>query len=131
MGGLDVSASPAPFGYVPAAIFVPPFSQPGNCDDGGLILNIPPFTYNGASYSSVIWSVNGTIEAGTASGLATSFFNRDMPNAALPNNLIAPFWRDLNLCAGGNWYAVVLAAGPAAWTVLEWENVPPGTKALV
>ncbi len=125
LGEISVSPSPAPFGYFSLGAFgVIPFDLPGNCDDGAWSLNVPTFTYNGASYSSVIWSVNGTIEAGTASGLATSFANQDLPDATPPNNVLAPFWRDLNLCNGGNWYVASLSAGSSAWTIYEWENTP-------
>ena len=124
-GGLDVSASPSPFGYFSlAGLGVPPFGCPSNCDDGGFGLGVPSFTFNGVSHTSVIWSVNGTLEAGTSSGQAASAFNRDMPNATLPDNLIAPYWRDLNLGAGGQWYIANLTAGPFGWTVYEWEAVP-------
>jgi hypothetical protein len=107
-------------------LVVPSFGCPSNCDDGAFILNIPTFTYNGASYSQVIWSVNGTIEAGISSLLAASANNRSMPDAAPPNNLIAPFWTDLNLGAGGDWRVAVLNAGPRQFTVYEWDNVPAG-----
>lgn len=123
-GALEVSASPAPFGYFAASIFVPPFSLPGNCDDGAFALNVEPFTYNGETYSQVIWSVNGTLEAGLQSGVASSFANQQLPDSSPPNNILAPFWRDLNLCAGGNWFVVTLNAGPFQWTVYEWQDVP-------
>jgi subtilisin family serine protease len=122
---LDVVASSPPFGFFPlASLGVTPFGCPSNCDDGGFILNVPAFTYLGDTYSSVIWSVNGTVEVGTASGLATSFANQNFPNPSLPNNLLAPWWTDLNLGAGGNWYVGVLGAGPNQYTVYEWANVP-------
>jgi len=123
-GNLAVVPSLAPFGYVPLSLFVPPFALPGNCDDGAFGLTVPAFTFNETTYTSVIWSVNGTLEAGTASGVATSFANQNLPDAAPPNNLIAPFWRDLNLCAGGNWYVANLSAGPNTYTVYEWTDVP-------
>jgi uncharacterized repeat protein (TIGR01451 family) len=127
-GGLSVGASPAPFGYFSLAAFgVAPFGCPSNCDDGAWLVNVPAFTYNGQTYSSVIWSVNGTLEAGTASGLATSFANQNFPDPTPPNNLIAPFWTDLNMGEDGDgaeWYVAVLNAGPDQFTVYEWENVP-------
>ncbi|ARD44861.1 S8 family serine peptidase [Colwellia sp. PAMC 21821] len=125
VGGLELQQSPAPFGYFSLASFgVAPFGCPANCDDGAFILNIPLFDYNGQSYSSVIWSVNGTIEVGTASGAAASATSQSLPNASAPNNILAPFWADLNIGAGGNWYVAVLDAGPQQFTVYEWENVP-------
>jgi len=124
-GGLQVTASPAPFGYFSLGAFgVAPFALPSNPDDGAFILNIPEFTYNNQQYSQVIWSINGAIEAGTNSGLALSAGNREMPDPAAPNNLIAPFWTDLNLTSSGNWYVAVLNAGPRQFTVYEWENAP-------
>jgi uncharacterized repeat protein (TIGR01451 family) len=124
VGTLDVIASPSPFGYVPLGAFFAPFGLPSNCDDGALIVNVPSFTYNGASYAQVIWSVNGTLEAGTASGQATSFANQNLPDPTPPNNLLAPFWRDLDLCAGGNWYVGTLTDGVGTWLIFEWEDVP-------
>ncbi|MBS3796745.1 S8 family serine peptidase [Pseudoalteromonas sp. BDTF-M6] len=126
--GLAVNASPAPFGYVSlASLGVNPFGCPGNCDDGGTILNVPSFTYNGEQYSSVIWSVNGTLEAGISSMLATSASNTNMPSSAVPNNLLAPLWMDLNMGVNGDgaeWRVAVLSAGPDQYTVYEWDNVP-------
>lgn len=124
-GGIAASLVPGGLlGYVPLAQFGPPVAFPANCDDGGSIYNIPTFTYNGANYSQVIWSVNGTIEAGTASGVASSFANQDLPDPAAPNNIMAPFWRDLNGCAGGSWNVAVLSLGPYQWTVFEWTDIP-------
>jgi hypothetical protein len=120
-----MTASPAPFGYFPlASLGVSPFPCPSNCDDGAFALNVPSFVYNGQSYSQVIWSVNGTLEAGLASGVASSFANQNLPDPTVPNNVIAPFWTDLNLGAGGNWYVAVLNAGPTQFTVYEWKDVP-------
>jgi hypothetical protein len=76
------------------------------------------------TYSQIIWSVNGTVEVGSASGLATSFANQNLPDPTTPNNILAPYWRDLNGCAGGSWSIGVLAGGGGQWLVLEWKNIP-------
>ncbi|MDX1507499.1 MAG: S8 family serine peptidase, partial [Woeseiaceae bacterium] len=123
-GGLTIGPGGPPFGYVPLSIFTGPIGLPGNCDDGGLIFNVPQYNYNGQTYSQVIWSMNGTIEAGTASGVASSFANQNLPDPTPPNNIIAPFWRDLNPCAGGALRIAVLGAGGRQWTVYEWTDVP-------
>ncbi len=129
-GMLDVSsfglsASPSPFGFFPlASIGVTPFACPSNCDDGGFILNVPSFVYKGQSYNQVIWSVNGTVEAGTSSGLAAGGSNQELPSPTPPNNLMAPLWADLNLGAGGNWYVASLSSGPNSYLVYEWNDVP-------
>ena len=127
VGGLVVEASPAPLGFFSIAGLVAPFGCPSNCDDGAFAVNVPAFTYNGQTYSSVIWSVNGTLEAGTASGLAAGGGNRNMPDPAMPNNLIAPFWTDLDMGANGDgaeWYIGVFNLGPDQFTIYEWNNIP-------
>ena len=124
-GGLSVATSlTSPAGYLPLSLFVAPFGFPGNCDDGAFLLNVPSFDFDGVTHGQVIWSVNGTVEAGSASGVASSFANQNLPDPTLPNNILAPFWRDLNGCAGGNLYAAVLSGGGGQWLVLEWENIP-------
>ena len=125
---LLLSASPSPFGYFSLGAFgVAPFGCPSNCDDGAIVLNVPGFTYNGQAYSQVIWSVNGTLEAGSASGVGTSFANQNLPSPIPPNNILAPNWTDLNMGADGDgaeWYVAVLSAGPDQYTVYEWDNIP-------
>jgi uncharacterized repeat protein (TIGR01451 family) len=133
-GGLTVGPGSAPFGYFPLSTFFSPLGCPGNCDDGAFGFNVPAYVFNGQTYTSVIMSVNGTLEAGTASGLASSFNNQNLPDATAPNNILAPFWTDLNMDpdpasgggagGGGNWYMGVLNAGPDQFTIYEWENVP-------
>ncbi|MGI9285797.1 MAG: S8 family serine peptidase, partial [Pseudomonadales bacterium] len=130
VGGLELtnSGAPSPAGFLPLELFgVAPFGCPANCDDGATILNVPSFVYNGQTYSDVIWSVNGTLEAGSVSGLATAAGNQNLPNATPPNNIIAPLWTDLNLGVDGDgaeWYVAVLTDGPDQYTVYEWNNIP-------
>lgn len=128
VGGLFVSPSPSPVGYVPlSSLGVAPFACPSNCDDGAFLLTVPAFTYNGQTYTQVIWSVNGTLQAGTAGSLAASANNQNFPSATLPNNLIAPFWTDLNLGVNGddsNWRVGVFMVGGNQYTIYDWENVP-------
>ena len=126
-GGMDVVPFTSAFGYIPMSIFVPPFGCPSNCDDGAWIVNVNPFNYNGNSYSQVILSVNGTLEAGVASSSAAPPSNSGMPSGTPPNNLLAPFWTDLDLGADGDgaeWYVASLSAGSDNFTVFEWNNVP-------
>jgi uncharacterized repeat protein (TIGR01451 family) len=127
-GGLDVSPSPSLFGYFSLGAFgVAPLSLTcnGDCDDGGYFFNVPAYTFNGQTYTQTLFSVNGTLEAGSASGQFSSFANQNLPDSSEPNNILAPFWRDLNLSAGGNMYIAVLGAGGGTqWTIYEWENVP-------
>jgi len=121
---VDVDAD-ALYGYLPLAAFgVTPTPCPSNCDDGGWTITGLDINYLGQNYTDAIWSVNGTLELGTASGVATSFANQNFPDPAIPDNLLAPWWTDLNLGAGGNWYIGALTDGVSVWDIFEWENVP-------
>lgn len=122
---IDISEELSPAGYLPLSLFgIAPAGCPSNCDDGGFIYNTPAFMYNGQSYTQLIWSVNGTVEVGVASGLATSASNHPLPNPSLPNNLLAPWWTDLNLAQGGAWRIGSLTDGVNDFLILDWENVP-------
>ena len=126
---VDVAEDPfaVGFGYLSLAdLGVSPFQLPGNADDGGWILTGAAinFNYLGQHYDSVIWSVNGTLELGDSSGTAASASNVQLPSTAIPNNLLAAWWTDLDLTNAGNWYVAVLTDGVNDWTVFEWENVP-------
>jgi len=124
LAGVSVVDSPAPFGYLPMSLFTGPIPNPGGCDEGGYFVGGLDITYGGVHYTDGIWSVNGTLELGQASGSTTDFINTPLPNPASPNNLLAPFWGDMNLCTGGNWYFVTLTDGVTSWDILEWEGVP-------
>jgi uncharacterized repeat protein (TIGR01451 family) len=111
-------------GYVSLASFVSPFALPSNTDDGGWIISGLDFYYLGQHYDRVIWSINGTVEAGSASGVTAPGGNTSLPNPLLPNNLLAAWWTDLDLTSAGHWYAAGLTDGVDDYTVFEWEDVP-------
>jgi hypothetical protein len=126
-GGLAITPSGFLGGYTSLAGFgVPPLALTcnGDCDDGGYFFNVPAYTFNGQTYTQTLFSVNGTLEAGSASGGFSSFNNQNLPDASLPNNIMAPFWRDLNLNAGGNMYIAGFNFGCGTATAYEWEAVP-------
>lgn len=128
---LEVMPSASPFGYIPLSIFVGPLPCSSVCDDTSISLSgIPGFEYAGETYTSVVMSSNGFIVAGSDSTDAFSPVNQNLPDAATPNNVIAPFWTDIDMdgtsgsdSGAGIWYAALLSAGPTTWLVLEWQDV--------
>jgi len=118
----------SPYGYVPLANYTAPLGCPSdNCDDGGISLTVPAFRYNGETYTKVEMSVNGTLEIGSSDGKYTAASVAKFPNSQEPNNLLAPFWTDLNLGVDGDgaeWYATSLNDGTNSYAVYEWNNVP-------
>ncbi len=122
---LRLAGEPPLYGYVPLADFgVKPAPCPENCDDGGFVVSGLDFVYQDIHYDQAIWSVNGTLELGTSSAMAASGANTPLPDPAMPNNLLAPWWTDLDLSAGGQWYVGRLADGARVYDVFEWRDVP-------
>jgi len=106
------------------SIGVDPLGCPSNCDDGGFTLSGFNIRYQGQDYDTVTLSVNGVVELGGESGLVVGAGNVRLPDPTLPNNLLAPFWTDMNLGDGGNWYAAILTDGVNLYDVISWEGVP-------
>lgn len=123
---VDVTEDPSPFGYVSmASLSIPPFDFPSDLDEGGWIVDGFDFYYLGEHYTEVIWSTNGTVEAGSDSMSSAGYQNFEMPNTAIPNNLLAPWWTDIDFNEGGLWYlASITADNITYYTVFEWENAP-------
>ena len=126
VAGFDIEPSGSPAGYVSLReLGVAPAGCPEDCDDGAFFLQVPSFVFNGEPYDRVTWSVNGVLEAGDASGDDASGTNRRFPDSRSPNNILAPFWADLNLeDEQAEWYTAVVDIGSDQYSVYEWENVP-------
>lgn len=127
---LGLTASPSPFGYVPLSAFFGPLGCSAVCDDTSTTLSGVNFDYLGQTYTSVVMSSNGFIVAGGDTTDAFTPANQSLPDAATPNNVIAPFWTDLDMdgtdpadSGAGIWYAGLLSAGPDTFLVMEWAGV--------
>ncbi len=113
---------PSAFGYFPLSLFaIPPISA---SDESIANFGVPSFMYAGELWNTVGFVSNGYAVVGGGTGADVSFINSNFPNASPPNNVLAPFWTDLDPSAGGALRIGVLGAGGSLWTVLDWENVP-------
>ena len=85
---------------------------------------MPTFYYGGEPYTRIGVVSNGyvVIGGGTAADIV---FAADFPNAARPNNVIAPLWTDLNPPAGGGRSGSATLTGGAStgWIVVDWDDV--------
>lgn len=92
-------------------------------DDFFYTLNLP-FTFNffGTPYTTCYPSSNGLITFGAG---YTGYTNSDIPNAADPNNFIAPLFRDLRFWAssGGKLRHQTLGTSPNRRLIIQWHNV--------
>ena len=115
----------AGFGYVSlAALGVPPLSGAG--DEVIFNFSTEPFLYGGETYSAIGMVSNGyAVVGGGDSGDVEFIPNDPFPSPARPNNVLAPFWTDLNPEFNGNMYAAGLGDSETGqtWVVFEWEDV--------
>mgnify|MGYP000950065576 CR=1 FL=1 len=121
-----------PFGFVPLATLGVKPSPCGNvCDEVALTYKTAQFSFNGANYTSVTMVSNGYLILGDRVVVAPD--NEEFPSTTTPNNVIAPYWTDLDMRGtlasdpgGGAWSAgnVTSTNGSTTWFVAEWKDVP-------
>jgi len=96
-----------------------------NRDTGCFLLGGMDFYYLGQHYTDVVVSMNGVMRAGIPiSPLCPSNTPKNIPaNEARDENenVIVPFWADLDL-TGGNMYLVLTVLNGRLHTVIEWED---------
>ena len=66
---------------------------------------------------------NGYVVLGGGTAADINFINQNLPNPARPNNVLAPFWTDLNPSAGGAVRIGTLTDGTNTWLIVDWEAV--------
>jgi subtilisin family serine protease len=120
-------------GYLPLSLFsVPPIS--GTDDDTVINFNVPDFLWGSEHYTRIGVGSNGYVVVGGGSGPDVQFQPTSFPNPARPNNVIAPYWTDLNpgAATGNNGERIgTLTDGSDIWIVVDWQGVPTfGTSAL-
>ncbi|MBU1865286.1 MAG: S8 family serine peptidase [Actinobacteria bacterium] len=112
----------SPTGYLDLSGFGP--TTVSLTDEAIANFSVPSFEYAGVSYDAIGIVSNGYLVLGGGTAADVTFINSDLPDAALPNNVLAPFWTDLNPSAGGDVYIGVLTDGFDTWIVVEWQAVP-------
>jgi subtilisin family serine protease len=117
-------------GYLPLSLFGTPLIA-GMTDDALVNFNVPAFTYGSETYTRLGITSNGYVVVGGGTGQDLIFMPQTFPNIARPNNVLAPYWTDLNPPAGAPGSGVrinVLTDGVNDWIVVDWENVPVFTS---
>jgi subtilisin family serine protease len=118
-----IEAGGQPFGYVPLSGFgVAPVAGMG--DETIANFTVPEFLYGSEPYSRIGFTSNGYAVVGGGTAADVSFNPQTFPNPARPNNVLAPFWTDLDLSTGGAFRVATLSAAPNTWLVGDWEAAP-------
>jgi hypothetical protein len=108
-------------GYLPLSLFGSSLVISAG-DDTITNVNVPAFYYGGETYTRIGVVSNGYIVVGGGTGADVAFPPQTFPNAGRPNNVIAPFWTDLNPAA--NTIRVnVLTDGTDSWIIVDWAGV--------
>jgi len=118
--GVPSVAAGGLFGYLPLADFGLTPTTIG--DEQILNFNVPQFLYNGRTYGSVGVDSNGYLVAG--GGTAEDNECCTIPTGASPdkpNNILAPFWTDLDGTGAPGVTVGTLSDGVDSWTVIEWQ----------
>jgi hypothetical protein len=109
-------------GYLPLSLFgIAPISGVG--DETITNFNVPAFPFAGQSYTRIGMVSDGYAVVGGGTGADVEFVNQSLPDPTPPNNVLAPFWSDLNPAFGGAMRAGVLTDGADRWLILDWEGV--------
>jgi hypothetical protein len=112
-----------PAGYLPLSIFgIAPIGGVG--DETIVNFSTYSFVYAGEVWTNIGMVSNGYAVVGGGTGADVDYINQILPDPAPPNNVLAPFWTDLNPGAGGELRAGYLSGGGNTWLVLDWEGVP-------
>jgi subtilisin family serine protease len=109
------------FGYIPLDAFgVAPIPVG---DEQALNFNVPDFLYGGLSYDRVGVTSDGYLVVGGTNGAADIQFDPTgvFASPARPNNVLAPFWTDLDGTGAPGIFITVLTDGVDDWLVVEWR----------
>ena len=81
--------------------------------------------YGDRTYTTIGAVTNGYLVVGGGTSADVKYVPQDMPDPAQPNNVIAPYWTDLNFGGGGDFYAAFFTCGgtPCAYE-FEWKDIP-------
>lgn len=140
LSGRLLSASGTLFGAAPSIVdaAVDPLASPAGYlglggFSGSLVLTssdesisnvtVPAFVYAGEVYNTIGVVSNGYIVVGGGTGADVNYINQPIPSEDAPNNVLAPFWTDLNPAFGGRILVNTLTDGVNSWIVVEWEGV--------
>jgi hypothetical protein len=123
----SITPGGSPFGYVPLSAFgVPPIG--GMADETIANFNVPGFLWGDETYTRVGITSDGYAVIGGGTGADVEFVPQTMPDPARPNNVIAPWWTDLDLSqtvpdANTGARIATLSDGSDTWIVIDWEDV--------
>jgi hypothetical protein len=116
----SVDPGPSVAGFLPLSLFgVTPIAIG---DEDIINFSVPAFEYNGETYTTLGVDSNGYSIAGGGSSEDNNCCNLPTgPDPAPPNNMLAPFWTDLDGTGADGIFIAVLTDGVNDWIVVEHQ----------
>ena len=121
VGLVDILQTP-PGEYLPLSLFSGSLVVAAS-DESITNFNVPSFVYGGETYTRIGIVSNGYLVVGGGTAADVQYLNSNLPNASAPNNVLAPFWTDLNPAFGGTIRINVLGTTTQAWIVVDFNGV--------
>lgn len=83
--------------------------------------NVPAFTYTGRQFTRIGFVSNGYAVVGGGTQGDVDFIAAGFPDSTPPNNVIAPYWSDLEGEGRPGLRVATLTDGVDTWLVAQWE----------
>lgn len=123
-----VAPGPTVAGYLPLDAFG--ITPDAIGDEEILNYNVPSFVYAGQTYTQIGIDSNGYVIVGGGTSEDNECCNPQLPSPSRPNNVIAPFWTDLDGTGAPGIFIGTLTDGVDTWLVVEWRLNVYGTTSL-
>jgi subtilisin family serine protease len=127
----SIAPGQSPAGYLPLDSFgidPIPIGDEEAIDLSGLAA---PIRFADQDYDTVGVVSNGySVAGGVASSAEIQFVPQNLPDPALPNSVLAPFWTDLDGTNAPGVFAAELSDDVSTWLVIEWRVNLFGTNQL-
>ena len=111
---------------LPDVFGVPP--DPGYGDETIGNYGVSPVRFGDVDYDTVGLTSNGYLVLGGGSSGDVLFEPQSLPDPTAPNNVLAPYWTDLNFDDGGDVYVAGFSCGGGApvpcFYAFQWDEVP-------
>ncbi len=123
----SVAPGSSPGGFIPLSLFgVAPISIG---DETIINFNTPAFNYAGESFNRLAVDSNGYVVIGGGTAQDNNCCNlTQIPDPTRPNNVLAPFWTDLDGTGAPGIFIATLTDGVNTWIVVEWQVNVFGTN---
>jgi hypothetical protein len=98
-------------------------------DETLINFDVPPYVYGGLTYDTLGVTSDGYLVVGDADQTDVQCCPPQvLPDPARPNNVLAPFWTDLDGTGNDGVYAAILTDGVSDWIAIEWHEFIYGTS---